>query len=381
MSANNNNKKRSRPKLSGLRYVGMVFLCVIVTCCLLATAFSKRAYTVVYGTQKSTVTTYETDYKEIVQEAGIQLPDDATIESTESGGKTILTIKTPISVTVRCDGCTAVLTLDSPCTVADVLSQLKITCDGDDTVSCAPTDVVYDGMEINIVTRTVSYPTVSVPIAYSTVYRENASLDEGTKQVVTQGVNGAKTVRYKCVVVSNVVQEFGMESETVTTQPTDEIVEYGTKAVETEAETETVAAAAVETSSSSASSSSSSSSSQSTSSSSDTSSDTSSSNDTGSSGSSYSSVMTMTATAYTSSTTSGTTASGAPAQVGIIAADTSVLPMGTKVYITSADGSWTYGYAVVGDTGVSGNLIDLYFDTYDECIAFGRQTVLVYIVG
>ena len=387
MSAKNNNKKRSRPNLSGLRYIGMVLLCVIVTCCLLATAFSKRTYTVVYGTQKSTITTYETDYKEIVQEAGIQLPDDATIESTESEGQIILTVETPMSVTVRCGGCTTVLTLDSACTVEDVLSRLEISCDSDDTLSCALTDTVYDGMEINVVTRTVSYPTVSVPITYSTVYQENASLDEGTQQVVTQGVNGTKTVRYKCVVVNNVVEEFGIESETVTTQPTDEIVEYGTKAAERET------AAAAETSSSSSSSSStstSSSTSQTTaaSSSSDTSSDTSSSSssssssaDTGSSGFSYSSVMTMAATAYTSSNTSGTTASGAPAQVGIIAADTSVLPMGTKVYITSADGSWTYGYAVVGDTGVSGNLIDLYFNTYDECISFGRQTVLVYIIS
>ena len=38
------------------------------------------------------------------------------------------------------------------------------------------------------------------------------------------------------------------------------------------------------------------------------------------------------------------------------------------------------GTAVAEDTGVRGNIIDLYYDTYQQCINFGRRTCNVYIL-
>lgn len=96
--------------------------------------------------------------------------------------------------------------------------------------------------------------------------------------------------------------------------------------------------------------------------------------------------LTMTATAYTADYGStgkhpgdpyfGITASGARARVGIVAVDPAVIPLGTELYI---DG---YGYAVAGDTGsaIKGNKIDLYFNSYTECMQFGRQKIAVYIL-
>ena len=46
----------------------------------------------------------------------------------------------------------------------------------------------------------------------------------------------------------------------------------------------------------------------------------------------------------------------------------------------AADGSVVYGTAVAEDTGVRGNIIDLYYDTYQQCINFGRRTCNVYIL-
>ena len=45
-----------------------------------------------------------------------------------------------------------------------------------------------------------------------------------------------------------------------------------------------------------------------------------------------------------------------------------------------ADGSVVYGTAVAADTGVRGNIVDLYYDTYQQCINFGRRTCNVYIL-
>lgn len=79
----------------------------------------------------------------------------------------------------------------------------------------------------------------------------------------------------------------------------------------------------------------------------------------------------------------GITASGMKARYGVVAVDPNVIPLGTKLYITSLDGSWTYGEAVAGDTGgaIKGNRVDLFFDSYSECISFGRRQAIVYILG
>ena len=96
----------------------------------------------------------------------------------------------------------------------------------------------------------------------------------------------------------------------------------------------------------------------------------------------YSGVRSMTATAYTSGHGGvGTrTASGTAVHVGTVAVDKSVIPLGTRMYIAASNGSVIYGLAVAEDTGVKGNKIDLYYDTYDECIQFGRRTCTVYIL-
>ena len=56
--------------------------------------------------------------------------------------------------------------------------------------------------------------------------------------------------------------------------------------------------------------------------------------------------------------------------------------MGTLLYIEAVDGSWTYGYAIAGDTGgaIKGNKIDLFYDTDYECRQFGRRQARIYIL-
>lgn len=60
-----------------------------------------------------------------------------------------------------------------------------------------------------------------------------------------------------------------------------------------------------------------------------------------------------------------------------IAADTTVFPIGTVLYIPD------YGFGVVADTGsaIKGNKLDLYYDTVDEVYAeWGKKTLDVYII-
>ena len=96
----------------------------------------------------------------------------------------------------------------------------------------------------------------------------------------------------------------------------------------------------------------------------------------------FSGVRSMTATAYTAGEdgVDYTTATGTFVKVGVVAVDKRVIPLGTRMYIVAADGSVVYGTAVAEDTGVRGNIVDLYYDTYEQCINFGRRTCNVYIL-
>ena len=69
-------------------------------------------------------------------------------------------------------------------------------------------------------------------------------------------------------------------------------------------------------------------------------------------------------------------------QVGAVAVDPKVIPLGTRLYIEAPDGSWTYGKAIAADTGgsIKGNKVDLYMESYDEAIRFGRRPAKVYIL-
>ena len=81
--------------------------------------------------------------------------------------------------------------------------------------------------------------------------------------------------------------------------------------------------------------------------------------------------QTYTATAYS---LRGRTASGKLVSRGLIAADPSVLPLGTRVRVEA--GSWSGEY-LVADTGgaVKGRRIDIWTPTAREALQFGRRPV------
>lgn len=89
-------------------------------------------------------------------------------------------------------------------------------------------------------------------------------------------------------------------------------------------------------------------------------------------------TLTMESTAYYGH---GTTALGLkpvrnPNGLSTIAVDPNVIPLGTKVYVSS------YGLAIAADTGgaIKGNIIDVFLNSYEECYSWGRRQVTVQIL-
>ena len=74
------------------------------------------------------------------------------------------------------------------------------------------------------------------------------------------------------------------------------------------------------------------------------------------------------------------TYSSTPVHVGVCAVDKSVIPLGSKMFVTTQDGHYTYGMASAEDTGVFGNVVDLFMNSYEECIRFGRRNSILYFL-
>ena len=96
----------------------------------------------------------------------------------------------------------------------------------------------------------------------------------------------------------------------------------------------------------------------------------------------YKKHVTVQATAYTY--TGNNCASGMKPQPGCVAVNTNIFPFGTKFYIKSSDGKYIYGYAVAADTGgflkTRPTNFDLFFETEEQCRAFGRRNIEVYVL-
>ena len=78
------------------------------------------------------------------------------------------------------------------------------------------------------------------------------------------------------------------------------------------------------------------------------------------------------------------TCTGKVPQKGYIAVNKDIIPLHSRLFIRTKDGCFIYGYAEAEDTGgfakTTNRIVDLYFDTYEECCQFGLRDVEVYFL-
>ena len=210
-------------------------------------------------------------------------------------------------------------------------------------------------VKITIDEEITCYEVTREEAPYNTVRVANSSLPKGTERVVQEGVAGIRSSVYE-VVWSGGQAISRQYVEEIDCTAVDEIVEYGTCADEVSRDDRLLEVKK---------------------------------NGDGSgtlvfaSGATinFSDAKSMTATAYTSGHggVDSTTATGTFVEHGVVAVDKRIIPLGTKMYIVTNDGI-VYGLATAEDTGVRGNVIDLYYETYRQCIEFGRRNCTVYIL-
>ena len=219
-------------------------------------------------------------------------------------------------------------------------------------------DVSGTAVDLTVASDLTYYDRCTESVAYTTERVSTPELPKGTEQVVQAGSNGIRTAVYEVTYSGGqLVSRQLVDEEDSTMIPEKILVGTGTTAAPLSDEDRIVSVSK---------------------------------NADGSgvltfrSGSTlrFTAARSMTATAYTAGYGGADycTATGTAVRVGTVAVDKKVIPLGTRMYIVSEDGSVVYGMAVAEDTGVRGNKVDLYYNTYQECINFGRRTCTVYIL-
>lgn len=292
-----------------------------------------------------------------LEEAGITLgeKDAVNYELDEPlFNKMHIRVSRVVKITVTVDGETAEYSVCAH-TVRAALKKCGVDISEDDRLNVDGKARPTEGMHIEITRVTTEEETETEEVDYPTQYLTSDSMYEDQIEVRTPGVKGEKIVTYKLFYVAGELDGKEVISEEITKEPTPEIVVKGTRVRE-----------AVKPSYGS--------------------------NSTGGTildlnGNTltYSRTMVGECTAYYPLNPGDITSTGVVAGYGCIAVNPNVIPYGTKMYITSLDGSIVYGYGVAVDTGgaaMSGRILaDLCYDTEAECAIIGRRDMIIYILN
>lgn len=113
-------------------------------------------------------------------------------------------------------------------TVSDLLAQEGVSVDNDDVVSPPMGSPVSDGMVIEVVLVDVATEHVPLIEPHETVEEETDELERGTREVVTEGVDGVQSSTYRVTRAGGQETERELIAHAVLSQRVDEVVRVGT---------------------------------------------------------------------------------------------------------------------------------------------------------
>ena len=256
-----------------------------------------------------------------------------------------IVIQRAYPVTIQVDG-EVVEAMTAYSKVSDIIQEYDVALDTSDVIEPSVDDHVGRNGTITIKRMKHEIVTENTVIPYERIIKYSADLDKGKLKVLQPGKEGQKAVEYKIVFEDG--KEIGREKvgEKIITPEQNEIVEQGTAQYLATSRGNIRFAKAIK----------------------------------------------MSSTAYDATFEStgknpgdkhyGITRSGTTVRPGVVAVDPKVIPLGTKLYVKSLNGSADYGFAIAEDTGgaIKGNKIDLYMEDPKDVKKYGRKNVEVYIL-
>lgn len=350
------------PRTQLLRWILIAAMIAAITLGLSMPAFAQTKYVITDGDNVIVCMSNSSDPKVVIEQAGLQLGESDTYTTLKSDGISEIHINRIQMITVK-DGQEVYVVGSYGGTVADVLASLDLTLGSSDELSRELEDSTYDGMTI-VITRIgqelLDYEEVT---PHSTTIYESPTLKPGEEQVLVQGSDGVTRIQARVFYENGQEVHRELLSEELISEPVNGIILRGIdRSVKAQENSGNLDYAQSHTSQKQDDS-----------------------NIVPGTGLTYTEVLDFQATAYYCSNPElwNITYSGTEVQVGSVAVDPNFIPLGTKMYIVSADGTYVYGYAIAEDIGgaIKGKIVDLFFNTYDECITFGRRDVKIYILA
>ena len=271
------------------------------------------------------------------------------LDTGKSGEDAVLTEGT--LVTVRRGGETITATARQE-TVKQFLKRMDLIPGSREMVGI---ELMENSVMLTISDHLTVYERVTEKAEHETVYRDTPDLPKGQERVARQGVDGLHTAIYEQTWVSGELTT-SQYVEEISSTSVAEVVERGTAVSYVEPDDKVVNVTTCADGSGYL---------------------------TFASGGTmkFSKAVTVTATAYTAGYDGvGTrTATGTAVHKGVAAVDKRVFPLGSDLYVVAK--GMEYGLTKAEDTGMKGQKIDLYLESYQQCIQFGRRTAMVYLLG
>jgi len=274
------------------------------------------------------------DEDRVVPEPGTPLQDGLEI-----------TIKRAVPVLLTVDGEVKSFKTAAD-TVGGALDGAGLEIEAEDIVEPGMKNPVETGMDIKVVRVGHVMLTLEKEVPFETVIKYDDGMYKGTEKVLEKGENGKMSEEIRVVYHDGEEVSRQTVKEEVIKEPSNRVVSRGTMdSIETSRGTVR-----------------------------------------------FKRAIKMSATAYDATFEStgknpdhpqyGITRSGTKVRPGVVAVDPKVIPLGTKLYVKSQDGTSDYGFASAEDTGgaIKGNKIDLYYESPEDVRKYGRRNVLVYIL-
>lgn len=324
-------------------------LAVVCAAIIAYVTLNMNAITVLEGDSSRVVITLDENSRRALSNEGaaIQENEDVPVLASQDDSE----INPSCDVQITADGVSRIMSMSGG-TVSDAIQKVGVIVGKFDKVNYDLTKEISDGMDIQVDRVAYEEYTQTQAIDYKTITKFTSTIVKGKPVIQQDGKEGVKTLTYRKCFENGKIIGTELVKEEITTAPVDQIKLIGTstRLPISEAPFDIPLNASGQPLN-------------------------------------YSAVYTGRATAYSSDhgNAGKYTASGRKAQVGVVAVNTNLIPYGTKLYIVSSDGSYVYGYAIAGDTGTAcmrgDALVDLYYDTYEECCDFGAKKMNVYVIG
>jgi 3D (Asp-Asp-Asp) domain-containing protein len=342
--------KKNRRQILRSAAVFVPMILVISMMCI--TVFARNTYVITDGDQVIVHTTYSTNPKEVLSEAGFSLEeaDSYTTDATEGADIAINVLR---AQNIKLNNCgEAVELISYGETLEALLNRSGIVLYEDYVVSLPLDTETFDGMEVSVDHVVEKQESYTKEIPYEVITVDDPNLPAGEEKILATGAAGQMLHEDSVIYCNAAEQNRTNLRQTVLEQPVNQIVARGTgKGGNPDMPLIGDGVIVLPTGEILT----------------------------------YYSARTFSATAYTK-TDAGCddyTATGTRVHKGVVAVDPTVVPYGTRMFIVTRDGSYVYGLSTAEDCGggIKGTHLDLYHDTYAECMQFGVRNCTVYFLG